>query len=63
VSKYDEEESPLDGRTFTCKRCGEQCQARFVDNGIGPYEYWGAAGRHSQIDIESICCGSSVEEQ
>lgn len=63
MSRYDEEESPLAGRTFRCKRCGEECDAFYVDAGIGPYEYWGATGRHVQMEIVSGCCDGPVEEQ
>ncbi len=43
-----------------CGSCGEPCEANFVDNGIGWTEYWGSKSFHSQIDIESSCCGAEV---
>ena len=49
-------------RRFRCSACEEICEIDFVDNGIGPYEYWGAPGRHTQIDIESRCCGRQAYE-
>ena len=55
-------EDRLAGRTFRCTHCGEECEAEYVDNGIGAYEYWGAPGRHTQIDLKSVCCGKDVEE-
>lgn len=39
-----------------CSECGEDSVARIVDNGIGEYEYWGAMGRDSQLEVETVCC-------
>lgn len=40
----------------TCNCCGETCYLTKIDNGIGPYEFWGAKGNDSQIEIVSCCC-------
>ena len=43
-----------------CVECGQECTPIAVDNGIGSYDYWGATGVHTQIDIESDCCNADV---
>ena len=39
-----------------CKSCLLPAKVRKVDEGIGPYEYWGAPGWHSDIRYLSECC-------
>lgn len=41
-----------------CSECGEPCNLREVDNGIGPYEFWGQRGTHHDYAIETDCCGA-----
>lgn len=43
-----------------CGNCGCICNVVKVDNGIGPYEYWGQHQVDSDIDIESECCSAQV---
>lgn len=31
-----------------------EVECQYVDNGIGPYEYWGARGFDSQPDVEIL---------
>jgi hypothetical protein len=31
-----------------------------VDNGIGPYEFWGSKGVHHDYCMESDCCEAAV---
>jgi hypothetical protein len=45
-----------------CDSCGEYCQATVVDEGIGPYEYWGSKGVHHQYVTCSPCCNAEVVE-
>jgi hypothetical protein len=40
----------------TCKECGEPCTVIGVDFGIGAYEYWGATGYDSRVELVSNCC-------
>ena len=44
-----------------CPDCKESCEPIVVDNGIGPYEFWGARGFHSQIEVVSNCCEAPLE--
>ena len=62
--KYDaaDEGGELLGLRFRCTSCGEECGGKYVDNGIGSYEYWGYRGRHVQKDLASDCCEKDVEE-
>ncbi len=39
-----------------CVECGEECEIVEVDEGIGPYEFWGAPGNDIQIVKVSYCC-------
>lgn len=45
-----------------CTSCLKECTIKYVDNGIGSYEYWGAKSVDTQIDAESECCGAEVSE-
>lgn len=46
--------------TGRCTECGENCTVIGVDNGIGPYEFWGQKGTDVQIDLVSNCCEAKV---
>jgi hypothetical protein len=60
---YDpDDDNPLLGLRFRCVRCKDECGGMYVDNGIGAYEYWGARGRHVQMDLASDCCHADVQE-
>jgi hypothetical protein len=43
-----------------CSSCGKECTIIGVDDGIGPYEFWGQKGRDVQIIAVSDCCEESV---
>lgn len=43
-----------------CGHCGQPCEVRVVDHGIGAYEYWGGKGTDTRIEAESDCCGAGV---
>jgi hypothetical protein len=45
----------------TCKGCGEPCRVISVDFGIGAYEYWGAPGYDSRIELVSDCCEADYD--
>lgn len=44
-----------------CPDCHKECSAHIVDNGIGPYEFWGAKGWDSRTEVESDCCDAYLE--
>ena len=45
-----------------CGSCKEECTAIEVDFGIGAYEFWGARGYDSRVEIVSDCCESPMYE-
>jgi hypothetical protein len=45
-----------------CDVCGRSCQLKLVDFGIGPYEFWGAKGTHTDYAWASDCCEAEVHE-
>lgn len=47
---------------YICNECGEMCQPTAVDDGIGPYEFWGAKGNDSNISVVSDCCHAEFSE-
>jgi hypothetical protein len=53
---------PSSWQTFTCRKCGEPATADWQDTGIGAYEYWGARGVDTRMELLSNCCGAEVYE-
>lgn len=51
-----------DGVSGICESCGMPCDSKTVDDGIGPYEYWGAKGVHHDYYQASDCCGAEIAE-
>jgi len=43
-----------------CVECGKPCGWRLVDFGIGPHEYWGYVGCHSDVQPASDCCEAGL---
>ena len=43
-----------------CESCGRYVTAHVVDEGIGPYEYWGSKGEHHDYHTCSPCCDADV---
>ena len=43
-----------------CVSCGRKVTPAWVDEGIGPYEFWGDKGTHHDWRCESPCCGAEV---
>jgi len=41
-----------------CFDCKIQTTVETIDEGIGPYEFWGALGNHTDFREVSTCCGS-----
>ena len=56
--KYDRENyDPADYQEEgICLECGEICTVKTIDEGIGPYEFWGAKGTHHNYVKVSSCC-------
>ena len=46
-----------------CDYCKSKCLGRFVDFGIGPYEYWGHMGCDTNIQWVSDCCDAPVVDE
>ena len=45
-----------------CDNCGEPCVGVWIDEGIGPYEYWGTRGVHHDWTVASDCCKATILE-
>ena len=45
-----------------CADCGEACTSITIDDGIGPYEFWGSKGTHHEYVEASPCCLAEVLE-
>jgi len=59
-SKHDDYDDP--NYFGYCEECGEFVETALVDNGIGPYEFWGAKGYHHDWRLECPLCGGIVDE-
>jgi hypothetical protein len=45
-----------------CSDCGKECSSTQIDEGIGPYEFWGARGVHHDWVTVSDCCEAEILE-
>lgn len=45
-----------------CPNCDERVSAHIEDQGIGPYEFWGANGTHHNYVPVCNTCESPVED-
>jgi len=45
-----------------CTECGELCNAKDVDFGIGAYEYWGQRCVDRNIQTVSDCCEAEIRD-
>lgn len=43
-----------------CDACGRECHGVRVDEGIGPYEFWGQRGNHHDYVFKSHCCTEEI---
>ena len=43
-----------------CDCCGQPATLARVDIGIGPYEFWGQRGFHSDVRTLTPCCESTL---
>jgi hypothetical protein len=39
-----------------CSECKKPCEVELVDDGIGPYEFWGMKGVDRRMVAVSDCC-------
>jgi hypothetical protein len=47
---------------WLCAECGQECQAKRADCGIGQYEFWGRVETHHDWRWMSSCCGAEMVE-
>ena len=47
-------------QTGWCSECHEECFYKTIDQGLGPYEYWGYKGVHHDYVEASSCCEAEV---
>ena len=52
----------IDYPTAICNDCGEPCTLGEVDEGIGPYEFWGQQCWQSIMVTRTSCCESDDYE-
>lgn len=45
-----------------CEECGQECLAIRLDDGIGPYEFWGFKGVDHDYYWGSPCCSAKLIE-
>lgn len=45
-----------------CENCGKECATKWVDNGVGPYEFWGSRGVDRRLEEVSRCCEAPVTD-
>jgi hypothetical protein len=46
-----------------CPLCKKECTPIRIDDGIGPYEWWGFKGIHHDWRIVSDCCHEDVDPE
>ena len=49
-------------KDYECPECGEPCDAKECDAGIGPVEFWGAKSFDSRPYMGSDCCEADLED-
>ena len=61
---FSDEEGPMGeaAPSGICESCGEECTAICVDDGIGPYEFWGERGVQHDYRWASPCCEAEIVE-
>ena len=57
VTEADVAEEPEGG---WCANCKEECDAKIIDEGIGPYEYGDERGLDVSLLTVSDCCEAEV---
>jgi hypothetical protein len=46
-----------------CPHCHAEVEGKWVNEGIGPYEYWGAKGNDVQMDFVCEECDGQLESE
>lgn len=46
-----------------CPECGEPCGVTQEDFGIGAYEFWGAPGVDTRLELCSDCCTAPFDSE
>ena len=46
-----------------CEECGEECEGTYVDQGIGPVEFWGVKSWHKDVVYVSDCCEGGITNE
>lgn len=46
----------------TCPNCGQYCDVKKIDVGIGPFEFWGSKENDVKIIYVSECCDEIVDK-
>lgn len=49
--------------TYYCSECGEECQGKWENQGIGPYEFWGQKGNDVRMVFVSDCCSADLQDE
>lgn len=49
-------------KIYYCGECGKLCNDVERDFGIGGYEFWGAYGYDSNVQVVSECCDGDLFE-
>lgn len=49
--------------SYICCECDEECTPKEIDEGIGPYSFWGQKGHHREMDIISSCCEATIVDE
>lgn len=64
MDDFDDNWDRIFGRpkVYYCTECKQECGVIEDDEGIGGYEYWGAKGYDSRIELRSACCDTDVTE-
>jgi hypothetical protein len=57
--EHDEHDEFISG---WCSECGKECDGKVIDDGIGPYEFWGSKYVDHDYKVVSSCCEGEVLE-
>jgi hypothetical protein len=52
----------LEGERAYCTECGKECKIIVVDDGIGPYEFWGQKCCQNIYVERSACCEAELSD-
>ena len=46
-----------------CTTCNKECDGKWIDVGIGPYEFWGQKCTDKDVQYLSECCEAEVIDE